>query len=98
MPGATAGRRSDGGGGRRPAATNAPESRCAWPVAPLHHDGAPEQRSAARLREASEIGPAAVPAPAAISVRDGRTSVDAACGVNDHDIYANSGLTVTGKE
>jgi hypothetical protein len=41
-----------------------------------HHDGAPTQRSAARLREASEMGPVAGPAPAAISVRGGRTLVD----------------------
>jgi len=41
-----------------------------------HHDGAPTERSAARLREASEMGQVAGPAPAAISVRGGRTLVD----------------------
>ena len=61
--GAAAGRQVGRAGARRPAATDAPESRCAWPVAPLHHDGAPKQRSAARLREASEIGSVGKSAP-----------------------------------
>jgi hypothetical protein len=54
--GAAACRQVGRAGGRRPAATNAPESRCAWPVAPQHHEGTPKQRSAACLRAASETG------------------------------------------
>ena len=77
-PEAAAGRRSGSAGGRRPAATNAPQVSVRVPggsalITMAHR---PSAARAVRLREASEMGRVAGSAPAAISVRGGRTLVD----------------------
>jgi len=76
---------------RRPAARSDGRARVSGRVPGRfrpHHDVAPPQPSAARLREASEMGQVAGPAPAAISVRGGRTLVDSTPWVRTSDTYA----------
>ena len=86
---------------RRPAARSDGRARVSGRVPGRfrpHHDVAPPQPSAARLREASEMGQVAWPAPAAISVRGGRTLVDSTPWVRTSDTYATFKPYLAGKE